>query len=95
MLAIVDDLGYESANAQNLHGPITTLAKLKSHPDHRLYILREENQFLNVESSLDDVYNLDGIQGYNSLSNIDKYSVVGMIKVGVKNLFIVVWKSFY
>ena len=96
MCIIVNELGFASAAAQHLHTPITTLSKLKVQSDQRLYIMREENQILKkVEteiSSRDDLhmFNSGGFEGHKDFVNDKKFSIVGMIKVGVKTLYVVV-----
>ncbi|KAJ3272107.1 Alpha-tubulin N-acetyltransferase 1 [Terramyces sp. JEL0728] len=93
LLTIIDELGAASAKAQSLRGPITTLLKLKTNPDQRLYLMKEELQTapLKSETSRDDLYmfNSAGISGFKDLVNAGKYSIVGMLKVGTKNLFVV------
>jgi hypothetical protein len=96
-MSIVDDLGYASAKAQSLRGPITTLMKLKAQPDQRLYVMREDihtknMNILRTETSRGDLYMFasGGLAGYKDLVNDGKYSIVGMIKIGYKSLFVVV-----
>ncbi|KAJ3321528.1 Alpha-tubulin N-acetyltransferase 1 [Boothiomyces sp. JEL0866] len=93
LLTIIDELGAASAKAQSLRGPITTLLKLKTNPDQRLYLMKEDLQNipLKTETSRDDLYmfNSAGISGFKDLVNAGKYSIVGMLKVGTKKLFVV------
>jgi hypothetical protein len=89
-MTIIDDLGFASAKAQNLRAPITTLMKLRSNPDQRVYIMREEIQ--SKKSNTGDFYYFasGGLAGFKDLVNTEKYEIVGMVKVGIKTLFVVV-----
>jgi alpha-tubulin N-acetyltransferase 1 len=94
-MVVVDELGYASAAAQSLHGPITTLSKLRSHPNQRLYIMRENIETIQDTPKIlskDDlmIFNSGGLAGYNDYTSEDKFSIVGMLKVGVKTLFVTV-----
>ncbi|KAJ3313831.1 Alpha-tubulin N-acetyltransferase 1 [Boothiomyces sp. JEL0838] len=88
-----NELGAASARAQSLRGPITTLLKLKTNPDQRLYLMKEDIQDITLksETSRDDLYmfNSAGISGFKDLVNAGKYNIVGMLKVGTKKLFVV------
>jgi len=57
VMEILDRMGEASARAQGLRQPITTVAKVRNHPEHSVFLLVEAN------------------------------SVVGFLKVGKKNLF--------
>jgi alpha-tubulin N-acetyltransferase 1 len=92
-MTIVDELGFASAKAQNLRRPITSMMKLRSNPDQRAYIMREDDHGAETDSrnkSRDDLFMFatGGLYGYRDLLNNDKYSVVGMIKMGMKTLFV-------
>jgi hypothetical protein len=58
--------------------------------------MREESHIIKKVgteiSSRDDLhlFNSGGLSGYRDLVNDSKYSIVGMIKVGVKTLYVVV-----
>lgn len=89
---VIDDLGFASAKAQSLRGPITTLSKLKNHPDQRIYVMREETRLLRTNQKLANSQNdirFDSLSRNSAFTNC-KYSVVGMIKVGIKSLFVLV-----
>ena len=59
IMEIIDRMGEASAKAQGLRQPITTVAKVRNHPEHTVFLLVERN------------------------------AVVGLLKVGKKNLFMV------
>ncbi|KAJ2999480.1 hypothetical protein HDV02_002793 [Globomyces sp. JEL0801] len=78
---ILDELGRASGKAQSLRGPITSLVKLKSHPDQRVYIMREEQICkppLKSQTSRDDLYMFSGagMAGYKDLTQSQKFSIV-------------------
>ena len=95
-MIVVNELGYASAAAQKLHGPITTLVKLRNNPKQRLYIMRVANELISTDqieiTSREDLhmFNSSGFAGYRDMVDDKKYSIVGMIKVGVKTLYVTV-----
>ena len=77
---LIDELGIASAKAQELRGPVTTTAKLKYDRNHRVYIMRD---IVSISSHPD--------QGkYLSAGISQKIVAVGLIKVGEKNLYMIV-----
>jgi alpha-tubulin N-acetyltransferase 1 len=92
-MTIIDELGFASARAQNLRRPITSMMKLRTNPDQRAYIMREDTQEMNdvpKTTSQDDLFMFatGGLYGYRDLVYNERYSVVGMIKMGMKTLFV-------
>jgi len=59
IMEIIDRMGEASARAQGLRQPITTVAKVRNHPEHTVFLL------------------------------VERSAVVGLLKVGKKNLFMV------
>ncbi|KAJ3022222.1 Alpha-tubulin N-acetyltransferase 1 [Thoreauomyces humboldtii] len=88
-IEIIDELGVASAKAQGLRGPVTTSTKLRSNPTHRVYVLK-------TEILLDDTAIAKNPHAYWGHPNHHRPSsrsrrrslVVGIIKVGIKNLFV-------
>ena len=91
-----------------MKAPITSIAKLKYYDDQRIYIMREgirnhASHELSIEESekssiLTDKEltspKMDKISGFHNLTRVGEFVVVGMIKVGVKRLFVTVFNHF-
>jgi hypothetical protein len=100
LASIINELGITSAKAQSLKKPITSLVMLRylilyswHHPEQRVYIMREFNdkaEFAQHSLKFKEliIHDAEGIEGYRNLINLNKYKVVGMIKVGPKKLFL-------
>lgn len=71
--------------AQDLRGPVTTTAKLKYDRNHRVYIMREEIPISTPYNEGSGSKASGGLAG-----DTVKVVAVGMIKVGEKNLYMVV-----
>jgi hypothetical protein len=69
--------------------------------DHRVYLMREEteNRYINTNPTItplempsiqdnDYMYGARGLAGFKDLTNLGRYMVVGMIKVGAKRLWV-------
>ncbi|KAJ3326945.1 Alpha-tubulin N-acetyltransferase 1, partial [Blyttiomyces sp. JEL0837] len=66
--------------AQGLRCSVTSVSKLHQNPNHRAYILREDDADLDSVAGKDSVFAEEG--------NVRNLKVLGLLKVGVKNLFV-------
>ncbi|TPX71374.1 hypothetical protein SpCBS45565_g01112 [Spizellomyces sp. 'palustris'] len=96
--AKVASLGRASASrklAQGLRHPVTTTDKLQSNPSHRIYIMKHEDPPVNWSCAASNSV-VSGVLGTSDpygettamMSGRTSTKVVGMIKLGVKNLFV-------
>ncbi|KAJ3160407.1 Alpha-tubulin N-acetyltransferase 1 [Geranomyces michiganensis] len=90
VMEIIDELGVASAKAQGLRGPVTTSTKLCASPTHRVYLMKHEAPIEPPPPLPDPAFEYQGLSDAPPRMVRRKRSlVIGMIKVGIKNLFLV------
>ncbi|KAI8593818.1 touch receptor neuron protein Mec-17-domain-containing protein [Geranomyces variabilis] len=90
VMEIIDELGVSSAKAQGLRGPVTTSTKLCASPTHRVYLMKHEVPIDPPPPLPDPALEYEGLSDAPPrMVRRKRPLVIGMIKVGVKNLFLV------
>ncbi|KAI9357363.1 touch receptor neuron protein Mec-17-domain-containing protein [Zopfochytrium polystomum] len=100
MMHIIDNMGEASARAQGLRSPVTNLARLHQNPLHRLYVLRSGRDLGSTiqrdarpTSASRGGGRCDPSEGEETFLEAEPpgevgADVIGMLKVGPKNLFV-------